>query len=132
MNLKTLLRIKNGEKHLIGSEVCLTGFPQRLGNLENENGHGKVNLPKVMEFCDQSWNLTNFAPKFYQICIFFVTAKKLSSNRESLHFLMFSAKCCECKIGKRDGHGKSRNGHGKVMEKYFVKYVGTLFKVKST
>ena len=28
------------------------------------------NLPKVMEFCDQSWNSTNFAPKFYQICIF--------------------------------------------------------------
>ena len=39
---------------------------------------------------------------------------------------MFSAKCRECKIRKRDGHGKSRNGHGKVMEKYFVKCVGTL------
>ena len=38
----------------------------------------------------------------------------------------FSAKCRERKIGKRDGHGKSGNGHGKVMEKYFLKYVGTL------
>ena len=27
---------------------------------------------------------------------------------------------------KRDSHGKSRNGHGKVMEKYFVKSVETL------
>ena len=32
----------------------------------------------------------------------------------------------KCKIGKRDGHGQSRNGHGKVIEKYFVKSVGTL------
>ena len=86
----------------------------------------KKKWPKVMEFCDQSWNFTNFTPKFYQICMFFVTSKKLGSNLESPHFLMFSTKCRECKIGKRDGHGKSRNGHGKVMEKYFVKYVGAL------
>ena len=83
-------------------------------------------LPKVMKFWDQSWNLTNFAPNCYQICMFFVTVKKLSSNLESPHFPMFSAKCRECKFGKRNGHGNSRNGHGKVMEKYFVKYVGTL------
>ena len=73
-----------------------------------------------MEFCDQSWNFTNFGPRFYQISIFFVTAKKLGSNLESPHFLTCS------KIGKRHGHGKSRNGHGKVMERCFVKYVGTL------
>ena len=30
------------------------------------------------------------------------------------------------KIAKRDGHGKMTNGHGKVMEEYFVKSVGTL------
>ena len=30
------------------------------------------------------------------------------------------------KIKKRDSHGKLKNGHGKVMEKYFVKSVGTL------
>ena len=44
------------------------GFPWRLENLENENGHGKVMeheiFPKVMKFCDQSWNFTNFASKF--------------------------------------------------------------------
>ena len=56
-------------------------------------------------------------PILPQICMFFVTTKKLSSNLESPHFPMFSAKCRECKIEKRDGHGKSRNGHGKVLEK---------------
>ena len=84
------------------------------------------NWPGVMEFCDQSWNFTNFAPELHHICIFLVTNKKLSSDLESPHFPMFSAKCCEYKIGKRDGHGKSMNGHGKVMDKYFVKSVGTL------
>ena len=73
--------------------------------------------PKVMEFCDQLWSFTNFAPKFYHILMFFATAKKLSSILESPHFLMFSAKCRECKIVKRDGYGKSRSGHGKVMGK---------------
>ena len=68
----------------------------------------------------------NFVPNFYQIYIFFVTAKKLSSNLESPHFLTCSTKCRVCKIGKRHGHGKSRNGHGKVMDRYCVKYVGTL------
>ena len=33
---------------------------------------------KVMEFCDQSWKFTNFSPKLYQICTFFVTTMKLS------------------------------------------------------
>ena len=91
-----------------------------------EKSWNMKNWPKVMKFCNQSWNMKNFVPKFYQICIFFVSAKKLSSNLESPHFPMFSAKCCECRIGKRDGPRKSRNGHGKVMDKYFVKYVGTL------
>ena len=46
--------------------------------------------------------------EFYQFGphIFWVTTKKLSSDLESLHFLMFSAKCRKCKIGKRDGQGK--------------------------
>ena len=73
------------------------------------------NWPKVMEFCYQSWNLPIFAREFYQICIFFVTAKKSSNDLESLHFPTVSTKCCECKIRKRAGHGKSRNGYGKVL-----------------
>ena len=95
-----------------------------------EKSWSMKNWPKVMEFCDQSWNYTNFAPKLYQICIFLVTTKKLNSDLESLQFLTFSAKCREWEIGKRNGHGKSRNGHGKswkVMENYLVKSVGTLF-----
>ena len=105
-----------------------------------EKSWNMKNWPKVMRFCDQSWNFTNFAPELYQICIFSVTNKNLSSNLESLHFLTFSAKRWECKFRKRNdhgksrnghgksrnGHGKSRNGHGKVMEIYFVKSVGTL------
>ena len=47
------------------------------------------NWSKVMEFCDQSWNFTNFAPKLCQICLDLVTTKKLSSDLECPHFLMF-------------------------------------------
>ena len=41
-------------------------------------------------------------------------------------FLTFSTKPYKCKIDKNDGHGKLRNGDEKVMEKCFVKSVGTL------
>ena len=89
---------------------------------------------KMKMVMEKSWNMKNW-PKvmdffvsvmeFYQFCIFSVAAKKLSSD---LKKSAFSAKCCKFKIGQRDGHGKSRNGrHGKVMEKYFVKSVGTLY-----
>ena len=56
----------------------------------------------------------------------FVTTKKLSSVLESLHFPTFSAKYRDCKIRKREGHGNSRNGYGKVMEINVVKSVKTL------
>ena len=70
---------------------------------------------KVMEFWHYSWNFTNSAHESYVFC----HHKKLSIDVESVHFLMFSAKSCECRIDKRDGHGK-------VMKRYFVKSVGTL------
>ena len=38
---------------------------------------------KVMEFCDQSWNCTNFPPELYQICAFFANIKKFSSSSKS-------------------------------------------------
>ena len=44
------------------------------------------NWPKVMEFCDQSWNFTNFNPELYQMCMSFATTKKLSIDVESLIF----------------------------------------------
>ena len=47
----------------------------------------------------------------------------LRVHLESPYFATFSA---NAKKKKRDSHGKLRNCHGKVMEKYFVKSVGTL------
>ena len=61
-----------------------------------------------------------FAPELYQICKFVATTTKLSIDLEQMHFLTFSTKCHTNKIEKRDGHGKSRNCHKKVMEKYKV------------
>ena len=85
---------------------------------------------RTWKICQKSWNfvvshgILPILPQNYSI--FLVNSKKLSSDLESPHFPMFSAKHCECKIGERNGHGKSRKGHGKVMDKYFVKSVGTL------
>ena len=84
------------------------------------------NGPKVMEF-GISHGILPILPLNCTKFVFFVTTKKLSYDLESLHFLMYSTKRHECKIGKMNGHGKSRNGHGKVMEKYVVKSVGTLY-----
>ena len=47
----------------------------------------------------------------------------LSINVGSPHF---PPKHQEGKLDERDGHGKLRNSHGKVMHKYFVKSVETL------
>ena len=79
-----------------------------------EKSWNMKNWPEV-EFCDQSWNLSNVAPELHQMCTFIATTKKLSINLESPHFPTFTAKCYKCKIEKRDGHGKSRNGHGKAL-----------------
>ena len=74
-----------------------------------------------MEFCDLVMEFYQFCPQFVLNYIFLVTTKKLSGDLESPHFLTFSEKGSEIRIGETDGHGKSRNGHGKVMEKYFLK-----------
>ena len=58
---------------------------------------------------------------------YIVTTKILSSDLESTHFLTFSVKRCECKIGKRNGHGKSRNGHGKAIEKSWKNILSSLW-----
>ena len=105
--------------------IQISGFPWKL-EMKVEKSWNIKKWPKVMEFCDQSWNFTNFVPELYRICILFGATKIFSTDLESLHFLMFSLKRRECKIGKTDGHGKSRNGYGKVMEKCFVNSVGTL------
>ena len=82
--------------------------------------------PKVMEFCYQIVNFTYLPLNCTKFVCFFATTKKLSINVESLLFPRFSAKCHKSKIDKRNGHGKLRYGHGKVMEKYLVKSVRTL------
>ena len=56
--------------------------------------------------------------------MFLATTKELSYDLESPHFPTFSRS--KCKIVRKYGHEKSRNGHGKVMGKYFFKSVGTL------
>ena len=89
-----------------------------------EKSRNMDNLPKVMEFYDQSWNLTNFTNKLYQICTFFATTKKISIPVASPHFVSFSAKCCAYKIKMRDGHGQSRRG--KVREKSWENILSSL------
>ena len=60
--------------------------------------------------------LTPNFPKF--VC--FLSPLKLRRNLESPHFPMFSPKCRQCKIRKREMVME------KSWKKYFVKYVGTL------
>ena len=55
------------------------------------------NWPKVMDFCDQSWNFINFGPEFYQICVLFANIKKIGFSLDSPHFSPISAKCNRCK-----------------------------------
>ena len=84
-----------------------------------EKSWNMKNWPKVMEFCYQSWNFTNFAPELYQICIFFATNKKLSMDVEST-FLTFSAKSIREMVMENEEW--SWKSYGKI----FVKSVGTL------
>ena len=81
------------------------------------------NWQKFMEFCDWSWNFTTFSPQYNQMFAFFADIKIFDLSLESLYFLQNNV---NGKFVQRDGHGKSRNSQGKVMEKY-TKYVGTLF-----
>ena len=49
------------EQVLVFAYSFSSGFPQRLGNLENKNSIRKVREPeKVMKFCDQSWHFIIF------------------------------------------------------------------------
>ena len=65
--------------------------------MEHENWLGI--LLSVMEFYQ-------FCPRLVPSLYVLATTKKLSINVKSLHFPMFSAKHCRCKIFNRDGHGK--------------------------
>ena len=45
-----------------------------------EKSWNMTNLPEVMEFCYESWNFTEFAPKLYQICMFFATTIRYTED----------------------------------------------------
>ena len=60
--------------------------------------------PKIMGFCEQSYNVTNLAPNCAKFVFFWVTSKSLSSDLESPEFPRFSAKRRKCKIEKKDGN----------------------------
>ena len=66
----------------------LAGFPQKLENLENENGHGKV--MEHEKIGQKSWNfvishriLPILPPSYTKFLFVLITAKILSSNLES-------------------------------------------------
>ena len=80
-----------------------------------EKSWNMKNWSKVMEFCDQSWNFNNFAPEFYQICIFFVT------NQAAIYKVHFPQNTANAKLGRE----MVRENQEMVTEKYFVKSVGT-------
>ena len=88
-------------------------FLQRLENLENKNGHGKVMEHETLA---KRHGILLSVMDFYQFC------PQLEPNlfihhHGSLDLLTFSAKRRNCKIKKIDYHGKLRNCHGKVKEK---------------
>ena len=74
-----------------------------------------------MEFCDKSWNFTNFAPAFYQMCAFLAKIKRFVISLESPHFMQSLSR--EMVMENRETVWRS---HGKVMENLFTKSVGTL------
>ena len=51
-----------------------------------------INWEKVLGFCDQPWNFTDFVPNFYQICVFIKT-KHFSISVKAI-------------FEQRGGHGK--------------------------
>ena len=83
---------------------------EKSWNMEFAISHG---ILSVMEFCHPppSPNRTKF--------IIVSHHQEIKQQSRNEYFRMFSTKC--------HGNGNSGNGHGEVMETYFVKSVGTLF-----
>ena len=78
-----------------------------------QGSHRDLKTWKMKMVIEKSWNMKKWQKvmEFYQfspqfVLNFLITTKKLSSDLESLHFLIFSAKCHKFKIEERDGHGK--------------------------
>ena len=97
------------------------------GKAGNEYDHGKV---MEHEKLAKSHRILLSVMEFYQfcplnrtkfVCFYATTTEKLSIRVESLHFLMFFAKCAVGKIETRDGHGKLKIVHGRVVKKYSLR-----------
>ena len=104
----------------------LTGFPQRLENLENESGHGKVMeheklAKKIREFCAQSWNFTS---EFYQICALFADIRKFSIDLEKS---AFSGLFCQMSRMKTLSRKKVMENCETVTENSWKKYLHSLW-----
>ena len=67
-------------------------------------------------------------PNCTKFVFFCSTLRKLSSDLESPHFPIFPQNAANSKSGREMviENQEISKGHGKVMEKYFVKSVGTL------
>ena len=69
-------------------------------------------LPKVMEFCDELWNFTNFAPElYYQICALLltrleVTLQNLALVSEVRTFQLLLQNVANADYEQGGGHGK--------------------------
>ena len=57
---------------------------------------------------------------------FFGHHQEIKQRSKTSAFSDVIAKCHKCKIKKKDGHGKSRNGHEKVMEKSWKNILSSL------
>ena len=66
---------------------CKETYYWVLQRLENENGYVNVRQ-KVMGFCDQSWNFTNFVPEFHQICALEIFPLKKESPPPPSNFFL--------------------------------------------
>ena len=63
-----------------------------------KKSYNMKNWQKVMEFCDQSWNVDVFVLEFYKICAFFADIGKFTISVENLYSPTLSAKCHHCEI----------------------------------
>ena len=81
--------------------------------IENEK------LQKVIEFCNQAWNITNSAHEFFQKCASFCQHYRHLAAAQKVSISDLFHKMLRMQNLSRDGHGKLRNAYGKVMGKQF-------------
>ena len=84
-----------------------------------ENSWNVTKWPKVMEFCDQSWNFINFAPKLCHIL--FVFGHHQESKQRSRKSAFSGVFHKISRIQNREEKWLWKN--------IFVKFVGTLMKL---